>query len=222
MRIKGFTLSEILITLGIIGVVAALTLPAIIKHYQQQAVVGKVKKFYTEMNQVLQIAKSEHGDFSSWDKSNSETFYLNYIKPYIKNVDIKHKYLINVRNIFNNGVNFRFADGTQVILSARGSERNEYKYPVFIFYIRTNNINSINAMTSSFIKHATREQFYFYINEKGYLEPPEKNSSRSNLIKQCSKKMDYNNGYNYGNNGHETCSTLIYLDGWQISKDYPW
>ena len=33
--LRGFTLAEILITLGIIGVVAAITLPVFIKNYQE-------------------------------------------------------------------------------------------------------------------------------------------------------------------------------------------
>lgn len=33
---KGFTLAEVLITLGIIGIVAALTLPSLIQKYQEK------------------------------------------------------------------------------------------------------------------------------------------------------------------------------------------
>lgn len=40
----GFTLAEVLITLGIIGVVAALTLPALIQNYQKKATATSVKK----------------------------------------------------------------------------------------------------------------------------------------------------------------------------------
>ena len=37
MRLKhGFTLAEVLVTLGIIGIVAALTIPALIGNYQKQ------------------------------------------------------------------------------------------------------------------------------------------------------------------------------------------
>ena len=41
---KGFTLAEVLITLGIIGVVAALTLPSLIQNYQKQVWVNQLKK----------------------------------------------------------------------------------------------------------------------------------------------------------------------------------
>ena len=39
-----FTLSEVLITLGIIGIVAAMTLPALIGNYQKHVTVNKLKK----------------------------------------------------------------------------------------------------------------------------------------------------------------------------------
>lgn len=38
---KGFTLAEVLITLGIIGVVVALTLPALINEYKKQEYVAR-------------------------------------------------------------------------------------------------------------------------------------------------------------------------------------
>ena len=43
-KFKGFTLAEVLITLGIIGVVAALTLPSLIQNYQKQVWVNQLKK----------------------------------------------------------------------------------------------------------------------------------------------------------------------------------
>lgn len=58
----GFTLAEVLITLGIIGVVAALTLPALIQNYQKKATATSVKKAYSELNQVIQMAKADYGD----------------------------------------------------------------------------------------------------------------------------------------------------------------
>ena len=40
----GFTLAEVLITLGIIGVVAALTIPQVVQNYQKQATATALKK----------------------------------------------------------------------------------------------------------------------------------------------------------------------------------
>ena len=59
---KAFTLAEVLITLGIIGVVAALTIPTLMKNYQQVQYVTSLKKAYSQMNQVLQQMAMDNGD----------------------------------------------------------------------------------------------------------------------------------------------------------------
>lgn len=41
---SGFTLSEVLITLGVIGIVAAMTLPTIVTKYRQFVAINKIKK----------------------------------------------------------------------------------------------------------------------------------------------------------------------------------
>lgn len=51
---KAFTLAEVLITLGVIGVVAAMTIPILMKNYEKKEYVTALKKAYSEMNQVLQ------------------------------------------------------------------------------------------------------------------------------------------------------------------------
>ena len=44
-RKYAFTLAEVLITLGIIGVVAALTMPALIGHYKKVQTIAQLKKY---------------------------------------------------------------------------------------------------------------------------------------------------------------------------------
>lgn len=41
---KAFTMAEVLITLGIIGIVAAMTLPALIKNHQRKETEARLKK----------------------------------------------------------------------------------------------------------------------------------------------------------------------------------
>jgi len=53
-RYTAFTLAEVLITLGIIGVVAAMTIPLLISNYQKKQYVTQLKKVYTQFNQVIE------------------------------------------------------------------------------------------------------------------------------------------------------------------------
>lgn len=58
---KAFTLAEVLITLGIIGVVAAITIPGLITKYQKLATVVKLKKVYSQLNQVMLSINDDPG-----------------------------------------------------------------------------------------------------------------------------------------------------------------
>lgn len=57
---EGFTLAEVLITLGIIGVVAAMTLPSLINRTQSKELETQYKKVCTELNQVAQLFKIDY------------------------------------------------------------------------------------------------------------------------------------------------------------------
>ena len=48
-----FTLAEVLITLGIIGVVAAMTMPSVITNYQKKQTAAQLKKAYSIVSQAL-------------------------------------------------------------------------------------------------------------------------------------------------------------------------
>ena len=50
---KGFTLAEVLVTLGIIGVVSAMTVPTLMQNHQRKTYVTQLHKVYTELSQAL-------------------------------------------------------------------------------------------------------------------------------------------------------------------------
>lgn len=57
----GFTLSEVLITLGIIGIVAVLTIPAVMKNYRNRLYVAQLQKTYAQISDAAQaIMIDEH------------------------------------------------------------------------------------------------------------------------------------------------------------------
>ena len=56
---KGFTLAEVLITLAIIGVVAALTIPSVIVKTQQQEFKTGAKKAISVLSQAMQLTSTQ-------------------------------------------------------------------------------------------------------------------------------------------------------------------
>ena len=93
----GFTLAEVLITLGVIGVVAALTLPSVIENYREKAIVAQLKKVYATLSVANEVMVMEHGtDYTcrlcQYDLNSSPPsftdFKKNIEKEFIKNLNI--------------------------------------------------------------------------------------------------------------------------------------
>ncbi|HIS35805.1 TPA: hypothetical protein IAC10_04150 [Candidatus Scatousia excrementigallinarum] len=59
--ISAFTLSEVLITFGIIGIIAAMTLPALTGKYQQKVLASQFKKAYANLQTAINTVNSENG-----------------------------------------------------------------------------------------------------------------------------------------------------------------
>ena len=66
-----FTLAEVLITLGIIGVVAAMTMPALIENYKEKETVTRLKKAHSLMSQLFIAAVHEYSTPDNWNLGNS-------------------------------------------------------------------------------------------------------------------------------------------------------
>lgn len=87
---NAFTLAEVLITLGIIGVVAALTIPTLVNNYQKTQYVTGLQKAYTEWNQALiQIAEDKGcvGDLECtglFDVDSTQESFGNELVKYFK------------------------------------------------------------------------------------------------------------------------------------------
>ena len=47
---KGFTLSEVLVTMGIVGLISALTIPAIMKDYKNKVMAASIEKTYSQLS----------------------------------------------------------------------------------------------------------------------------------------------------------------------------
>lgn len=133
---KGFTLAEVLITLGIIGVVAAMTMPTLINNHREKETVVKLKKLNSTLQNAYNIMRQEeYGSSinSIPDYGTNDEFIDNFTK-YLKVQNVCHEGELDdcfiVKSSYKtigNGVGdpmygsdstaFVLADGTVVIVS---------------------------------------------------------------------------------------------------------
>lgn len=206
---SAFTLSEVLITLGIIGVVAAMTMPTLIKNYQKHVTLNKLKSTYTILNNAIEMAKTEYGvDVNSWDMPNvgrkvdSEYFAKTYLMPYLK--------ILNKEPASNNGYYFTLVNGVYVavVSFSQSSSVADSRIRIDMY---------INGKKSSY-KNA-REVFSIELGGGTGQTGLDKNkfwpyafgttTYRGTLKTNCI-------------NNSAACFALIMFDNWKIKNDYPW
>ena len=76
---EGFTLVEILLAIGILGVVAAITIPALIQHTNRKDWMTALKKSYTILSEGFKQTEALNGKIASWEE---EEFYSNFIEGF--------------------------------------------------------------------------------------------------------------------------------------------
>lgn len=65
-KLKAFTMAEVLMVLGIIGVVAAITIPNLKDSADEQVYVAKAGKVYSEMETAFSRASMKYGNVNDW------------------------------------------------------------------------------------------------------------------------------------------------------------
>lgn len=209
-----FTLAEVLITIGIIGVVTAMTMPALVNQTNRKQDAAKIKKFYSTMSQAVLLAENEYGSAEDWsvnsairdDEGNITDyqpdavleFFNKYFAPNIKTVSIGKD--------TGGTANVIFADGSVVYLTQGNCidmdfDTNGPKKP-----------NKLGRDRFGFL-FCNKNYNETYIGKNKYFGTYLQDSSiaqgRDYLKKRCKDKGD-------------VCSTLLLYDDWEFKKDYPW
>ena len=213
-RFKAFTLAEVLITLGVIGVVAAITMPTLIKNYQKHKTVNQLKKVYTVLNQAFKMSEIDNDAYENWNSivdMGGKDYTEKYWQPYLKVVktcsnfkDCGYKSETPWMNL-NNTKEAAFSQlGTIYCLIT-----NDGTLLVFAFY-NNNHVVAIDVNGASNPNQYGKDLFLYRISKNGV-----KASGTSSTTQYCSKT------HTRGDNG-EYCSGKIMVDGWKIKDDYPW
>lgn len=165
---NAFTLAEVLITLGIIGVVAALTIPALMNNQQKQATVSQVKEIYSILSQATtQINNDCGGDITGClanpnaaagnaaENADVASFYkqnLSVVKDCATNSSGcfpggGYKYLNNVDNWYNletsaNNYKIVIKNGMSIAFNWNGPTNIRY----FDIFVDINGLNQPNIV----------------------------------------------------------------------------
>ncbi len=186
-----------LITLGIIGVVAALTMPALIGNYRKQEASVRMKKFYSTMEQVIRRAEIDFGPSQYWTRPTRGIDTFNqYLAPYMSIVKIQDENSSTPTVYFEDGSFFQLSDGDclDFIFDINGAKlpnangRDRFYFPMCF------------SETSREAWHGNKDKTF------GTYEGLA--SNRTEAYSLCQSKPVY-------------CSRLLQIDNWEIKNDFP-
>ena len=208
-----FTLAEVLITLGIIGVVAAMVIPSLINSYQKKINIIKLKKAYSEFVSAVKLSEVQNGDLAGWDFNLSSTdFTEKYLFAYWrlkKDTANKVKNKLRYKTLFGD-----FLRDNDLV---SGSKTNVYTIPsgatLFIDSYKhpDNKYFSIDINGDSGPNISGKDYFHFCLSRDLGVIPQWYGKSESVLKDKC-----------YNTDNSSGCGALIMYNDWELPKDYPW
>lgn len=231
---KAFTLAEVLITLGIIGIVAAMTLPTVLSSYKKKEVPVRLKKFSSTIQNALNLATTDYGEIRYWNfgdfnylnsPEQIDNFVMTYLAPYLSELKsfssnspsaLRYITLLYPEGYSNRMPVFIFKDGGCFGVIFGGIDED----------LKAGNIQfryDYNCLAKP--NEPNKDQFSFIIRWENDVAGSNKVSrfkagnydtislkTREELLQYCIDNVD-----TLG-----TCTGLIEMDGWEIKKDYPW
>lgn len=211
--------------MGIIGVVAALTIPTLISKYHKKQIVTSLAKFYTNFNQALHLSEVENSDIIQWDNvdvafnaDSMKKWWDTYLAKYYKTngYEVKNEWLV-LQGSDGSGIGLMSskASGTAATdihviycVNYKKCMENDFESTLrgtfvtdgknsFMFHIYKNGLSPYNFIYITQFEVGTKREDFIFNNEPGHRQ-----------LYACGAR-------------NNNCSALIMLDGWKIADDYP-
>ncbi|MDR1326934.1 MAG: type II secretion system GspH family protein [Heliobacteriaceae bacterium] len=219
---RGFTLSELAVTLGILGIFAVLILPTFISNYKKHVIETRLKKFYSSMNNAITMSEVEHGDKKDWFCTNCCGIdCLDYFNEYIG----KYIYKLEIESFNDSLADYiagYFNDGSMFIVKKDMRD--------WFFYPESKNFDFKDFEHVNGLRKGLGTNFWIFnfaptavgnanLHNKGieaYKSGLGPDFTRDDLLNGT--------GNNYGckSGQHKVyCTALIQYEGWKIPDDYP-
>jgi len=158
---KAFTLAEVLLTIVIIGVIAAITIYSLVQQHNKVVIETRLEQTYSILTNMMRLAQADQGDIGSVDFSDSVTpnlagssiqeYFVNkYMLPYLTH---KNYAVESVKELgYKNGIKYpngsvwasptsklpgiSLPNGAYIIVGAGGTNVNGYTEFIYVkFYI---------------------------------------------------------------------------------------
>lgn len=203
-----FTLAEVLITLGIIGIVAAMTMPALISNHRKKVTAVRLKQFSSIWQQAYWDVYNENGtenyfvSLVALDAQSAFDFYNETFGKFITTTEVKKS---------NYGIVGALPSGSGFYFYRWNGEYETSGRTYLTFCPYYNDCVELAQNAAPVAGEGIvdgKKSFAFYLTGKA--PTYNWNGKRETLLEKCSSGVK---GY---------CTKLIEFDGWEISKDYPW
>ena len=215
VRRVAFTLAEVLITLGIIGVVAAMTMPVLMSKYREKVFLTQLKKMVAIVEQMLVNINYENGSLdifeSCYDLELSERRYC-YSDIFIKYSSVNPDTL-TFKDVHPVQRYIYFADGSRLNINApnEGARFNTYNFDV----------NGDKGPNKGGIDQF---EFHFYPSDNNYVLHPLISRAASSLRNELDVALNYCKNSNDPNSATNTayfCAIVILANDYKAPKNYP-
>lgn len=225
-----FTLAEVLIVLGIIGIIAEMTIPTLQKEFQKKVTITQVQKVYTTLSQAIRQSEADNGPNSNWDwgvdtvngsvRQSFDTYWGPYLKimkycdtysdcgydsssPWLKPNSGSYGMVLVYAPM---RTTVMLADGTLLLVKAYqgAAVAGDPNVPSHYIYVDINGSKKPNMFG--------KDVFEFVLDpQKGFM-PYGYDQNDAMMAFSCNSTTGFG----------EYCAAKILRDGWQIKDDYPW
>ncbi len=137
---EAFTLAEVLITLAIIGVVAAISIPSVISNSQQQEFKTGLRKAVSVLNSAITMNMALDGE-SPYDNANLMGFLMKHmsVMKTVANMSNEYKVIASSNNQRTCNAAFYTADGARFEFRCGPTQQNNFKLYENNTYVCTQN-----------------------------------------------------------------------------------
>ena len=221
VKMSAFTLAEVLITLGIIGIVAAMTIPTLITNHQKRQTVVKLQRAISVMNQAYRLAYDDVGEASAAEAKamTNDAYFNKFWAPYLKTSIICKTYK---QCGYDSLVPLKTRNGHNLSAVIVNQYRTTFYTPdgiIYIIYIASG--DAVAADPTIFVDINGGEKPNSFGKDVFALTRVIDGEKGGVVLPQCHKSTIEEINNNCKTSGF-CCAEKIKRAGWNIDKSYPW